>query len=112
MAGLIRSLSYLAASADTGREIVVQGDSAARAALVEAFRKKAETYFLDSYFAAVDVEPALAMDSEKRRKVLDLFLLEKAAYEIGYEASNRPGWIAIPLAGFADIAERLTENSL
>ncbi|NSZ18830.1 maltose alpha-D-glucosyltransferase [Agrobacterium vitis] len=112
VAGLIRSLSYLAASADTGREIVVQGDSAARAALVEAFRKKAETYFLDSYFAAVDVEPALAMDSEKRRKVLDLFLLEKAAYEIGYEASNRPGWIAIPLAGFADIAERLTENSL
>ena len=33
--------------------------------------------------------------------LLDFFLLEKAAYEIGYEAANRPTWLAIPLAGLA-----------
>jgi maltose alpha-D-glucosyltransferase/alpha-amylase len=33
--------------------------------------------------------------------------LEKAAYEICYEAANRPAWIAIPLHGMARIAERI-----
>jgi maltose alpha-D-glucosyltransferase/alpha-amylase len=39
--------------------------------------------------------------------LLDLFLLEKASYEIRYEAANRPAWIGIPLAGVARIASRL-----
>jgi maltose alpha-D-glucosyltransferase/alpha-amylase len=36
-----------------------------------------------------------------------LFLLEKAAYEIRYEAANRPAWLAIPLEGLLAIAQRL-----
>ena len=39
--------------------------------------------------------------------MLDLFLLEKAAYEIRYEAANRPSWIGIPLQGLYAIAARL-----
>ena len=39
--------------------------------------------------------------------LLDLFLIEKAAYEIRYEASNRPAWIGIPLRGLGEIAHRL-----
>jgi maltose alpha-D-glucosyltransferase/alpha-amylase len=39
--------------------------------------------------------------------LLDLFLLEKSAYEICYEAANRPEWLAIPLRGFAEIAGRV-----
>jgi maltose alpha-D-glucosyltransferase/alpha-amylase len=39
--------------------------------------------------------------------LLDLFLLEKSAYEICYEAANRPAWIGIPLSGFAGIAARV-----
>ena len=34
-------------------------------------------------------------------------MLEKAAYEISYEAANRPNWLAIPLRGFAAVANRL-----
>ena len=30
---------------------------------------------------------------------LELFSLEKAAYEIAYEAENRPSWLAVPLHG-------------
>ena len=33
----------------------------------------------------------------------DLFLIEKAAYEIVYEAANRPAWIDVPLHGLARI---------
>ena len=45
--------------------------------------------------------------AEAEEALLDLFLLEKAAYEIRYEAANRPSWIGIPLAGLHAIAERL-----
>lgn len=111
VAGLLRSLSYLAASADVGQEIAVQSDMTGRSQQIETLRRQAEARFLDSYFAVVDQEPRLALAPDRRRCILDLFLLEKAAYEIGYEASNRPNWLAIPMAGFADIVERLTETS-
>ena len=43
----------------------------------------------------------------RKPALLDLFLIEKAAYEIRYEAANRPAWLPIPLRGLARIAERL-----
>ena len=42
--------------------------------------------------------------------LLDLALLEKAAYEVAYEASNRPDWLPTPLQGLGEIAERLLEE--
>ena len=32
--------------------------------------------------------------------LLDFFLIEKAAYEVTYEAANRPTWLAIPVAAW------------
>jgi maltose alpha-D-glucosyltransferase/alpha-amylase len=43
--------------------------------------------------------------------LLDLFLVEKAAYEIGYEAANRPAWVPVPLRGLAALADRLLRDS-
>jgi maltose alpha-D-glucosyltransferase/alpha-amylase len=43
--------------------------------------------------------------------LLDLFMLEKSAYEICYEAANRPSWLGIPLRGFADIAKRVLSST-
>jgi predicted trehalose synthase len=40
---------------------------------------------------------------EVDRELLDLFLLEKCLYEIGYEMNNRPDWVHIPLAGLREI---------
>ena len=41
----------------------------------------------------------------RRWDLLDLFLLEKALYEICYEAANRPSWIEIPLKGVTSLLE-------
>jgi maltose alpha-D-glucosyltransferase/alpha-amylase len=41
------------------------------------------------------------------RALLDLFLIEKAAYEIGYEAANRPTWLRVPLAGLSRLMRRV-----
>jgi hypothetical protein len=54
---------------------------------------------------ATGVRPVAA-----ERALLNLFLIEKAAYEISYEAANRPSWIGVPLAGLARLATRVTEN--
>jgi maltose alpha-D-glucosyltransferase/alpha-amylase len=49
-------------------------------------------------------------DPAREEALLDLFLVEKAAYEIAYEAGNRPGWIDVPLHGLARIAARLLQQ--
>jgi maltose alpha-D-glucosyltransferase/alpha-amylase len=38
------------------------------------------------------------------RRLLDLFELEKALYELRYELNNRPGWVSIPLQGVLALA--------
>jgi len=35
--------------------------------------------------------------------LLDIYLLEKAVYELGYELNNRPEWITIPIQGIRDL---------
>jgi maltose alpha-D-glucosyltransferase/alpha-amylase len=42
--------------------------------------------------------------------LLDLFLIEKAAYEIVYEASNRPTWLGVPLTGLNTLARRVVDK--
>ncbi|CCF19934.1 Trehalose synthase [Pseudorhizobium banfieldiae] len=111
VAGLLRSLSYLAATADLEQDVVVDADQTRRHQIVDFFGREAEQAFRERYFDALTAAPALNMDPAKRNAVLDLFLLEKAAYEITYEARNRPKWLPIPLEGFAQISTRLLENS-
>jgi maltose alpha-D-glucosyltransferase/alpha-amylase len=37
------------------------------------------------------------------RGLIDLFTLEKAFYELAYEADHRPDWLRIALAGIRDL---------
>jgi maltose alpha-D-glucosyltransferase/alpha-amylase len=37
--------------------------------------------------------------------LLDFFLLEKAVYELSYEANARPTWVDIPARGLLDMLE-------
>ncbi len=41
------------------------------------------------------------------KPLLNMLLIEKAAYEINYEAASRPTWLPVPLAGLAALAERI-----
>ena len=56
-----------------------------------SFVERATESFLAGYREAVasaDERASTAVDTE----LLDLFLIEKAAYEVVYEAANRPTW--------------------
>lgn len=111
VAGFLRSLSYLAATADLEQDAVVDTEQSRRHAIVSQFAQQAQQAFLEGYREAIGDSGPLALSDEAHRAILDLFLLEKAAYEIGYEARNRPKWLPIPLGGFSEIAQRLMENA-
>jgi maltose alpha-D-glucosyltransferase/alpha-amylase len=40
--------------------------------------------------------------------LLDFFLLEKAVYELSYEANSRPEWVDIPARGILEILDTPT----
>lgn len=84
VAGMLRSLDYAARTAEAGSHAPAFEAGPWLADAREAF---ASTYGIGAADAAL----------------VDAFELEKACYEIRYEASNRPGWLWLPL----DAVERL-----
>ena len=40
------------------------------------------------------------------KMLIDIFLLDKAIYELAYELNNRPDWVNIPLKGLLDLADQ------
>ena len=110
VAGMLRSFDYAAA---TAADVSVPGSAPAagrRSVLMGQFRTRAAAAFLDCYKAVQDAAPARWIAEKAQGALLDLFLLEKASYEIRYEAANRPAWIGIPLAGALRIAQRLIDD--
>ena len=111
VAGLLRSFDYAAASALAGR-VPVSGQAVERqATLVELFRQTAGRAFLEAYRSVLHAAPDPWVEKAAEQSLLDLFLLEKAAYEVRYEAANRPTWIGIPLAGLERVSVRLLQES-
>jgi maltokinase len=45
-------------------------------------------------------------DPRAEAAVLRAFEIDKAVYEVGYEAANRPSWLSIPLNACAHLAAR------
>ncbi|MCW6506606.1 maltose alpha-D-glucosyltransferase [Lichenifustis flavocetrariae] len=108
VAGLLRSIDYAVASARRPEEDASpQPVRERRRGLLDDFRQQATEAFLETYRDASGIDP-MASTGKGRGSLLDLMLLEKAAYEISYEVANRPKWISIPLRGFNTLVDRLT----
>jgi maltose alpha-D-glucosyltransferase/alpha-amylase len=107
-AGMLRSLHYAAAAARLSYATgPAMRDPVGEAAL-NRFVAEMSSQFLSAYRAVEAAAAPRWIDNETAEEaLLDLFLLEKSAYEICYEAANRPTWLAIPLRGFAEIAARV-----
>jgi maltose alpha-D-glucosyltransferase/alpha-amylase len=105
VAGIIRSLDYAAAVVRRRSRAGQTPPSGARSdAFLDAFLQRANTAFVAGYADVVDGTNGL-MDND----LLKLFVIEKAAYEICYEAANRPGWIDVPLQGLAQAIDRVLD---
>ncbi len=96
VAGLVRSFDYAAAVAETLRPAGADSWQERAEEGAEMFRRRAIESFLEGYHGEEQPDP-----------LLSLFILEKAAYEVSYEAANRPDWIGVPARGLARAAREL-----
>jgi maltose alpha-D-glucosyltransferase/alpha-amylase len=110
VAGFLRSLDYASEVSARGEE-----GTAARAgvgldtvldAFLSAFRSRASATFLAAYREVLDASPHPWVAPAAFDTTTLLFLIEKASYEIRYEAANRPAWSMVPIQGLLRILER------
>jgi maltose alpha-D-glucosyltransferase / alpha-amylase len=106
VAGLLRSIDYVAGTI-TDRNTVgaVPMDETQRDELISQFRSRGTAAFLSAYW-----EAAGSRNGPAELALLGLFLIEKAAYEVAYEAANRPTWIGVPIAGLTRLVARIAEK--
>ncbi|HVJ31697.1 MAG TPA: maltose alpha-D-glucosyltransferase [Terriglobia bacterium] len=103
VAGLLRSFDYaVTTSLQSGAE-TMPGTAEMRAQLLEEFRRRATSSFLEAYIAVQEKTEQPWLASPADHALLRLFLIEKAAYEVLYELHNRPAWISYPLRGLVNV---------
>jgi maltose alpha-D-glucosyltransferase/alpha-amylase len=112
VAGLLRSFDYAAAAVHVEQD-GRQGERNDRLVeLLAHFRESASEAFVAAYRDAHATVPRRWIPPASDQALLDLFLLEKAAYEICYEAANRPAWLHIPMRGLGELAARVLDQEV
>jgi len=106
LAGMIRSFDYAAATIERSPKQAEGGEGSTRAkALFARFRLLAEIALLEGYR-----EGTGRVLKEEEFDLLRLFMMEKASFEIAYEAANRPDWIVTPLLGLVSLTDKLAKR--
>ncbi|SCZ09960.1 maltose alpha-D-glucosyltransferase [Pseudomonas sp. NFACC37-1] len=108
VSGVLRSFDYAAAMAIHLNTVDSTADAdAARQRVAERYLKEARQAFVEAYRLAAASLAHEWKDAEGEDAALALFGLEKAAYEVAYEAENRPAWLPVPLHGLVGLLSGL-----
>jgi maltokinase len=100
VAGMLRSFAYAASAVELLRGVTAPG----------GWEEQARARFLEGYLDTVD--PALLPPGPAAlERLLAIFELEKAVYELRYELDNRPDWVGIPVAGIQRLIEQAAATS-
>jgi predicted trehalose synthase len=91
---MLRSFAYAASAAPILRGIEV----------ADGWEARARSEFLGGYTETVEAS-LLPPGEEAMVRLLAIFELEKAVYELRYELDNRPDWLSIPAAGIVRLLE-------
>jgi len=104
VAGMLRSFSYVAFAGL--KEFERETAKSARTELppilgkwAKAWQRSISAEFLRAYQENIVKSPDLLPSPQDAQALLEVFMLEKALYELQYELNNRPTWVHIPLAG-------------
>ncbi|MFO1431546.1 MAG: maltose alpha-D-glucosyltransferase [Candidatus Competibacteraceae bacterium] len=103
VAGMLRSFNY---AAHTALDRVTTDRPTAPKQLepfVKDWEQRTRAAFMGGYVVAADGCPAYPRDADVARTLLDLFVLEKAFYELRYELGNRPDGVHVPLGGLSEL---------
>jgi trehalose synthase-fused probable maltokinase len=94
VAGMLRSFAYAVSAVE-----IMRGGAAP-----EGWESRAREEFLAGYHETID-QALLPSGEAAFERLLTVFELEKAVYELRYELNNRPEWIHIPVAGILRMLE-------
>jgi len=92
VAGMLRSFDYAAR-----HQLVTHPEAASLAPRAADWVRRNSDAFCAGYAAAGGLDPA------ENSVLLRAMLLDKAVYEVVYEARNRPTWVPIPLESIAEL---------
>jgi maltokinase len=94
VAGMLRSFAYAASAVQMLRGVATPA----------GWEEQARERFLDGYMQTVELS-LLPAGQQAIDKLLAMFELEKALYELRYELNNRPDWVDVPVAGISRLLE-------
>ena len=111
--GVLRSFDYAAAMAYHSATVLDPAGAAVPACrrVTRRYLKEACEAFIQAYRRATASLVQAWQDPAGEEAALILFSLEKAAYEIVYEAENRPTWLGVPLHGLSGLLSELNTLS-
>ena len=103
VAGMLRSFSYAAYAALANATARLPQDYDRLLPWARLWEAAVSAEFLHSY-RKVAAGSAVVPEAEAAfRQLLDVYLLDKALYELVYELNNRPTWVRIPLSGILQL---------
>jgi maltose alpha-D-glucosyltransferase/alpha-amylase len=110
LAGMVRSLHYASRAASTHLSrnlgIALHDEELERLeGWLTYWHRWVSGIFIDSYLKTSHGATYLPADRDDFAALLDFFLLEKAVYELSYEANARPAWVDIPARGLLDLLD-------
>ncbi|MFP4473138.1 MAG: maltose alpha-D-glucosyltransferase [Candidatus Omnitrophota bacterium] len=106
IAGMIRSFHYAAYAALFLNTSMRYEDIAALEPAAEAWYDIVSRAFVESYYETIGKAGFLPRKKKELDDLLQIYLLDKAMYELGYELNNRPDWVVIPLRGIRNIIKQ------
>jgi maltose alpha-D-glucosyltransferase / alpha-amylase len=103
VAGMLRSFSYAAHASLINYSARHSEDLARLEPWAQLWERSAAAAFLRAYRETAHGAEFLPADTSDFHKLLDVFLLDKALYEVRYELNARPAWVRIPLMGIMSL---------
>jgi len=103
VAGMIRSFHYAVYSAFFKQASLRPENITQLEPWVEPWYHYVSGIFLNAYMKKAEGSPIVPKTIDQFEILLQLFLLNKAVYELNYEMNNRPDWVIIPIKGLKPI---------
>ena len=110
VAGMLRSFNYARAVALASCTAERPADYDRLLPYAQDWEAGAANAFLSGYREGAIDCPAWPRVGKEAEQLIELFVLEKALYELRYELDHRMEWVGIPLAGLLAILKKPLEN--
>lgn len=103
LAGMIRSFHYAAYAAILLNDTLKPSEKIILEKSADEWYEQTVRVYISAYFKTLGKVSFLPKSKSELSKLLQIYLLDKAVYELGYELNNRPDWLIVPLRGIKQL---------